>query len=435
MLATQGRLVDTGSTGLRQLVSAAGLTWRPFDLRLESPLIIEPSVPLEVRVRWRDGMSGPERSAAETRLGLAPSVVGSSGYALHDDSKRSIQRLVQDLDVEDTAGVDRHSYRAPVWPTVVRRIALLRLRAAPWLASPYNAEGWLYRLFLLVSPVAVAVAWFGKRRGLVPAAEFWKILTLAVLCLVLLLLLIRGNLDSRLAGVAAPCFVLLACTIAAILRWSRQRGRGARVAISAGVLVVAVLTWGSLGVVSPDGPGQLATILYQRAVSAPSRVVRIIEVQTNGERLIEDWAPPGSVGMRGLTRWLHECTRSSDRIFVMGYHPQVFFYAERPFAAGMAVSYSNYFTDPASQRHAISRLQQESVPIVITDSPRRLQDQYDLIGAYVAGRFKLVAESGFGAAESYEVLVDRNSRPVRTVRVADVSLPCFVPRQVGGAAF
>jgi len=234
---------------------------------------------------------------------------------------------------------------------------------------------------LLVSPLGVALAWFGKRRGLVPAADFGKILTLAVLCLILLLLLVRGNLDSRLGDVAGPCFVLLACTMTLSIRWSRQRRGWARGDALAGVLVVATLTWGSLGVVSPDGP-------------APS-----------------------------------------DRVLVMGYHPQVFFYAERPFAAGMVVSYSSYFTDPASQRHAVSRLRQESVLIVITDSPRRLQDQYALIGAYVAGRFTLVAKSGFGDSESYEVLVDRSRRSVRTVRVADVSLPCFVPRQAGGEAF
>jgi hypothetical protein len=170
-------------------------------------------------------------------------------------------------------------------------------------------------------------------------------------------------------------------------------------------------------------------------LATQGRVARIVEVQTSGAHPIEDWAPPGSVGMRGLTRWLHECPAPSDRVLVMGYHPQVFFYAERPFAAGMVVSYSSYFTDPASQRHAVSRLRQESVLIVITDSPRRLQDQYALIGAYVAGRFTLVAKSGFGDSESYEVLVDRSRRSVRTVRVADVSLPCFVPRQAGGEAF
>ena len=101
-------------------------------------------------------------------------------------------------------------------------------------------------------------------------------------------------------------------------------------------------------------------------LATQGRVARIVEVQTSGAHPIEDWAPPGSVGMRGLTRWLHECPAPSDRVLVMGYHPQVFFYAERPFAAGMVVSYSSYFTDPASQRHAVSRLRQESVLIVIT---------------------------------------------------------------------
>ena len=382
-----------------------------------------------VRVRWRDGMSDAERSAAETRLGLGSSPDSEpdrGDYFLLDDSRSNIQRLVRDPDVEDTAGVDRSSSRAPMWPMLVRHTRLLRLRVAPWLKSPRNAETWLYDLFLLVPLLTVGLAWCGKRGGRVPWVDVWKALALAVLCVMMLLFLVRGNLDSRLSDVAAPCFLLLAWTLALTTAWSRRQSRWVRGSVVAGVLVVGLLTWGSLGVVSPEGPDQLAAIFYNRASNVPSALGRILETQT-GQRLIDEWAPPGSVGINGLTRWLHECTAPSDRILVMGYHPQVVFYAERPFAAGMVVAYSDYFTEPASQRHALSRLRQESVPVVITDSPRRLDEQYTLIGEYLGSRFRLVAESEFGGSQSYQVLVDTSRRSVRTVQLAGVSLPCFVP--------
>jgi len=63
----------------------------------------------------------------------------------------------------------------------------------------------------------------------------------------------------------------------------------------------------------------------------------------------------------------------------MGYHPKVDFLAERPFTGGLVVTCSRHYSSPDDQRHSIRRMQQEHLPIVITDG-RQFEEDYALWG-------------------------------------------------------
>ena len=69
-------------------------------------------------------------------------------------------------------------------------------------------------------------------------------------------------------------------------------------------------------------------------------------------------------------RYLRACTRPSDRLFVGGNMPQLYYFSERRFAAGQSVFMSNFYTSRRDQQLAVDRLHRQSVPIAVVESPR-----------------------------------------------------------------
>lgn len=169
----------------------------------------------------------------------------------------------------------------------------------PWIRQ--NAEVWLYDLFLVVPVLTLALV-ARTRARLTP--ELRKAGALAVLCLTLLLFLIRGNLDSRLPDVAAPSFVLVGWFLTVM---SGPVGEW-RVTVRRRVaLVLAVVTW--LGVVQLSDWNS-----FRRLASAVVRLPGSVTEPAAG--LLGDplqfWEREGTTHVRGLARWMRECTAPDD---------------------------------------------------------------------------------------------------------------------------
>jgi hypothetical protein len=138
---------------------------------------------------------------------------------------------------------------------------------------------------------------------------------------------------------------------------------------------------------------------------------------------IHAWAPVGSTGLKGLIRYVHECTKTTDRLIVTWLAPELFFYSGRPFAGGQKAFHHDHFSSPADQRVTLARLERQSVPIILVDVSRykEFEEKFAPVHRYILTRYTLAREFDFG--ERYRILIDRRAIPSGTY--APLSLPCF----------
>ena len=131
----------------------------------------------------------------------------------------------------------------------------------------------------------------------------------------------------------------------------------------------------------------------------------------------------------GLVRYVQECTGPDDRILATWFMPQLYHYAGRGFAGGMVVFFGGHWSDRALQEKTLSRLREQSVPIVLieTDSYASFERDYDVIDSFIKANYRLAGMSSLGNPDvdenAYRILVREGLTPVRFDDVWQ--LPCF----------
>lgn len=414
-----GLLAASATTGAGSLAGAARLTWRPLHLDLSHGIVHLDPVRGRVTVRWSTATTPGERAALEQRYGLVQAQAegdATASYGVTDDSRGNIRALVADPRVEDTGGINRGAATLDV-PALQRglsSVGLSRLVVGPFFNAA-DAEAWLYYLFWLIPAAALGVvALRVKRSGRSP--ESIKIGAAAVLGVLLNVFLLRGSLDSRLPDVVVPHAIVGAWLLAESARRVRRTPvvwRATAAVVAAVVFVIlgsAVSAYGRLTVASLASPPVNGASLKESA-----RLLR--------RRPIDRWAPPDSDGVPRLTRYVFECTTPEDRLLLVAYEPQVFYYAERLFAGGIEHFHQRRFSSLAEQAKIVATLERQRVPLVIVEDERfrMLQDDYADVLAYVERRFRPVADTTFDAGRRWRIYADRQARPRGTWD----GLPCF----------
>ena len=289
------------------------------------------------------------------------------------------------------------------------------------------------------------IGWLSWRSAM--PRESLKILTAAAYCLLLNRALIRGSLDSRLADVSTSTAVLAAWVMGQVLvhgvapvAWERLRAvlrpgdvrARSRAAISllspvlvtlVTVALVAVTLWSSM-TFGQFVPRFKETDILKGPMPALRRA-RVIAGELSPVSL-DWWAPPDSVGLQALTRYVRECTAEEDRLMLTWLEPRPYYFSGRLFAGGMFVFHTGWLSFPDDQRLTVDRLRSQSVPIVIADvgSFDQFAMDYSIVNQYLAERYVLVAESTFGDDGSvFRVLVDSTRAPRRVYQ--PLSLPCY----------
>jgi hypothetical protein len=421
-------------------VARARILSLPIQIDRSMPWIAvdAPSRP-RISVRWKPDTSDDQRRQRETQLGLTDGI-GDRGstwsYVLADARRESIEALVSDPLVADTHNIDRDALRvvaAESWLQRARnRSALLRVRIAPGVLTPANALAWLYYATVFVPLTALLVLLVQWRRGTLTPFDTATIGSAVVMCLLIHQGLIRESPDSRLPDVAGPTAVL-AAWMTGVVRQSKARdksGRGATGAsrwMSAAARVAIVGLWvGTLWAATTFGETgeriNATGILAGPAatVARSNEVTRLVTL-----RPIDFYAPLGSVGVRALTRYVLECTRPSDRVLTGSFEPQVFFYAERPFAGGQVYLRAGWHGSPEDQQLTIARMRRQRVPIVFfsTATEPEVQRGFPMVYRYVQEQYQLAMRSDFGGDREYTVLVKRDITPRGTYQ--PLGLPCY----------
>jgi hypothetical protein len=130
--------------------------------------------------------------------------------------------------------------------------------------------------------------------------------------------------------------------------------------------------------------------------------------------------------LRRASAYLRRCTRPTDRIFLAENLPEIFYFADRPFAGGQVRYFSNFYSSPEQQREAIERWRAQAVPIVLTQPAARFADEfatdYPLLTEYLRGRYRNVGQLAVEQDAVVDVWVEgTQKRPVDR----ETGLPCF----------
>jgi hypothetical protein len=278
------------------------------------------------------------------------------------------------------------------------------------LASATNANVFLFSLVRLIPLVGAALLVFDVRSGRESRSRVAQFAGLVTLCVCLNVFILRDPISARLGGMAAPVAILSAW-IAQRLWQGRRMGRVA-------VCVVLVLTIWSISA-SPEFRGRITSRIVH-----PLWVAQSIAIW-KASPLPFDAIPNQAI--KGLTRYLRECTAPTDRLFTTWFVPDLYFYAQRGFAGRIVALFGRHWSEERFQRRSVEALSSQSVPIVITRRGDRFQEDYPLVAAYVSDRYSLAGASDFGDVEigtgGYSVWVRKDRRATDTY--AATSFPCF----------
>lgn len=405
-------------------VATARVVRMPFGVDWKQPWIaVDPPARPRVSIRWTPGTSDQQRHEREARYALTGGIGNRDGtwsYVPGDPRPETITALVGEPLVADTHNIDRETFRPLVRETWIQRarnrVPLLRMSVVPGVLTPGNALSWLYYATVIVPVLGVLVLLVQWRRGTLTPFDRATIGVAVVLCLVIHQTLIRDSPDSRLPDVTGPTAV-----IAAWISASAWRTRKVSVRVPTVLLWLATLwsAWtfgetgerlGAAGV--PGGPSLVMARMREMTGRAQMRPI--------------DWyAPTGSAGVRGLTRYVLECTRPSDRVLTGSFEPQIAFYSERAFAGGQVYLKAGWHSSHRDQLTTIERMRRQRVPIVLISAPTEpeVQDGFPLVYRYVRDNYREAARAPFGGDRDYVVFVKKDLAPRRTYE--SLGLPCY----------
>ena len=429
-LGTQISRIDRARTQLR---------WPQFEFDPRRRLIeIDDAAPLprpRIAVRWKEPvpLGAAETLARAYRLRPRGSSSGiGREFEVTDESPDTLRRLAMDPLVADTRNIDRRLWRIRerpepgAWFELVQSVPLLRTRLAPGVLRPDNAVPFVYYVFLALPYVAAAIC-----VGLVlrqrDAAAWQPVYRMAPIVATMILLngwFLRGTLPVRLADVSVFAAALAAWLLAVAAASVRGRGWATRAWVGGVLAAMALMVLGSamsIGVVIPnvrtatDGRG------FEGVADRTREIASLL--RTPGPELAARSAA-SSPSMR-LAQYMNHCTKPSDRVLVVAYMPQVFYFADRGFAGGHVDVRAGYLADERDQRAAIAMMERQVVPLAVTEDEAAFETRYrneaPILEAYLDDAFMDTGDHDFGG-ESYRVLVRKDQAPHATRRDG---LPCF----------
>ena len=360
---------------------------------------------------------------------------------LHDPSRVTGLSTLDDPDLEDTQGIDRATGDL-VAPRAEPAPRSVLFEDVGTLISS-NALPWLFYLFwaLPLAAIGVLVCRRVGRAGAVAVmpGETEKILVLA-LCVNFGML--RDPLPARISDVAGitplvgawlmgPAFGGFGSIPRRLHGWwvagARQlswrplaragRGAGRGVAAAAVLVVTCASVWNVEGLrIWLDRTGLDHGVSLARIRTLTIEAYRYLSISPP----VDGWAPPGSEGLGGVTRYIRECTNPGDRLFIAGFFPDVHFYSARGFAGGREDFNPDLHSSLRDQRMTVDRLERQSVPIVLI---KRDLAQAPFVDAYLRQRYRLVPHIDPETTQGLSLFVERRRAPTRVY--APLNTPCY----------
>lgn len=433
-LLTDSRIIDR-----RGLITVRGASVRGSRVP-DEPVANErpPSdAPLAARARaaiqWSPTVTDADRVALERQYGLLDPEPGRNRweYTLTRVNSNNIRAIVDDGHVYDTGMIDRTLYR-PMEESWVARMQrsnpLFRIRIAPRYVRSYNAGIALYYVSfalpyaLFIMLIADAVR--GVRRGRMPNAPE-KIFAAAVMMAVVHVALLRRM--GYFADHVAVAAVMGACLFGHAFSRPGAAPPQARIFSKVAACVIllfvtfATLTYATpVDVASRAGMDQGVRNVWDKSV----RAFRSLSVSPP----IDEYAPRDARGDKALIRYIYECTRPDDLLWLISDLFTFPYYTERR-VVGHIHWMNGLLMTPAYERRTIETVDKQEVPIVLSVGARRpleYLEPYPLLHEYVAKRYTsqyAIPEDKTQRGGLFWLLTDGRRKPTGTYEL--LGLPCF----------
>jgi hypothetical protein len=261
-----------------------------------------------------------------------------------------------------------------------------------------------------------------------------KIGMVVVLALVLDAGFLRSPLEARLADPSVPLAVLFAWLLLAIPRllvspaslsgWAASRGwpiRAAAALASVGVLSVFAIA------LTNDLYRRLDRSALVERVGKPFERAANVRTQLAIEWDLAHWlARPDRPDLMNLSLYLNACTTPGDRVLIEAYMPQVLALARRAFAGGHADLRPGFFTTEEAQRLTLERLRRQSVPVILLDTGKSLEnfrESFPLVTAHIDREYRLAGEHEFDGRFGVSLFVRKDATPTGTWE--PLGWPCY----------
>ena len=233
----------------------------------------------------------------------------------------------------------------PLWIRAQRAFPLLRVRLLPGAWHVGNADAFLYTLFRLLPLVAGLILVANLRRlSSASRVEIASIASVIVLSFALNAFILRDPVSARFGGMAAPTAILAAWTVHRVLQ---LRSSIARHLLEAALVAgLAATVWSTS--LSADWSVRMPPEVFR-----PRHMISVARGLRESPPLLDRLQKDDKLG---IVRYLRECTGRRDRVLIGWFAPDIYFFAQRGFAAGAVAFFGQHWSEPrfqSSQRAAL----------------------------------------------------------------------------------
>jgi hypothetical protein len=369
-----------------------------------------------VGIRWSPSSSSEARSNVLTDYELTPVETDgdSARVRLSQHAIDRLRSLINEPSVEDTAGIDRATgaLLPSSWPDEKRRAfdqRWRRIRILPGLEGQARAAEFIVALFYLL-PVVMAVAAPLMARRLPGTIGVRAIVAFAAFAFLVNFAMLRLEFAARVFDAVVLPAIVFGCCFAWMWRATLNLARGTPIRIVA-MAFTAVLMAGVTRAGQLTNPLSWAASVPELVASPPLQYY----VDRRARFPLQ------------LAAYVRECVPPSDRLIVLWFEPEIFYYSERLMAQQHLAFAPAWAGLAHEQNSAMQKMKRYSAPIVLA----RRSALEDSVGATYPGLVTyleseyLLAATVDDQGEQYMILSRRDRPALRGFGVQN--WPCFVP--------
>jgi hypothetical protein len=297
-----------------------------------------------------------------------------------------------------------------------------------------NAVAWLFYTEIALPFLALGLLWASKAgfRAGWPHARA-KLTMVAVLAIILDAGFLRSPLEARLADPSVPLAILVAWMVVALpqlwffsnrLQPWLKNGIGVR-AVTA--VVALPLAFTIVATLSHDFYRRLDKSALTERFGKGFERVGSVSKQVREDWALESWVNrPGRPELIELSMYINACTKPTDRVLVQGYMPQVLALARRAFAGGHADLRPGFFKTDDAQHLTVSRLEKQSVPIILLESEDSLinfRESFPIVSRFLDAHYREAGSKVFDGRFGTTLFVRKELTPVSIYE--PLGWPCY----------